>query len=614
MNIEQLLERAKLNPRKDFAILHNDERVTYGDLVSCVNKLSVLFHQSGLKPGDKIVLSTNDKRYLAEITIAAYRFGLTVVFLDHNTKVERLQAILKSCNPAVFFIDPNLKHEWAIETGNIIEIKRTAAGKKLLLSKIFSSGTSDGVANGPDSSSYPACINSLPDNTPQYPDLIDPSAIAYIMYTSGSTSDPKGVVISHRNLFTHLKTLNKVYRMDAGSNILNALNLYHADGLNQGPLLSFFTGCTWFSPFRLDTSQLDLVYYAIYKYRITHLFVAPTMLSFFEKYHENFEDSFQTPDFKFMISVAAFLDERLWASISKIFKVKIVNVFGLTETVNGSIFCGPDAASFKIGTIGKPTDCDTKIIDERGKEVGINEKGELLLRGNHVMVGYFNNPGATAEVIIDGWLYTGDIAQQDEEGFLKIVGRKKNMINSGGFRTQPEEVEEIIQKINDVDECKVIGMPDKILTEKIVACIKPRDGVNINELSVYEYLRARLEPEKVPHEIYFLDELPKGISGKIQIDPLKKLLTDKIKRPTTHEESKIKTIIQIAASVFKVDVADVDESSSAATLSGWDSLNNLIFITELEELFNVQFSTADIMTMNNIRSIDNVISKKLANG
>ena len=614
MNIVQFLDRAKLNPKKDFAVLHNDERVTYKELVSCVDRLSVFFHQQGLKLNDKIVLSTTDKRYLAELTIAAYRFGLTVILLDHNAKAERIHAIINACNPDAFFIDSNLKRDWGINTGNIIEIKRAPPGKKAFLNKIFSANTTSGLPGAGDNTSYPACISLLDGIPPKYPDNIAPSTIAYIIYTSGSTSDPKGVVISHLNLFSHLQTLNKVYGLDADSKILNVLNLYHTDGINQGPLLSFFTGCTWFSPFKLDTSQLDLIYYGIYKYKITHLFVVPTLLSFFEKYHEGFEDSFQTPDFKFMISVAAFLDERLWASVSKIFKTQIVNVYGLTETVTGSVYCGPAASSFKIGTIGKPVDCAVKIINDDGKEVGTNMKGELLLGGDHVMVGYFNNPKATAEVIIDGWLYTGDIAQQDEEGFIKIVGRKKNMINSGGFRTQPEEVEEIIQKINEVEECKVIGMPDPILTEKIVACIKLKEGKDIDELSIYEYLRLRLEPEKVPHEIHFLEDLPKGISGKIQVDGLKKILTEKFKKPVEQAETKIKTIIQTAAAIFKVDVSKVDEMSSAATLSGWDSLNNLIFITALEDTFNIQFSTSEIMTMNNIRSINNMVTKKLSNG
>ena len=108
-----------------------------------------------------------------------------------------------------------------------------------------------------------------------------------MMYTSGSTSAPKGVVISHKNLFAHLETLKNVYRFDEQVKIMNVLNLYHTDGVNQGPMLALYSGGTWVSPFKLDTSRLDLIYYGIYKYQITHLFVVPTLLSFFEKYHEN---------------------------------------------------------------------------------------------------------------------------------------------------------------------------------------------------------------------------------------------------------------------------------------------------------------------------------------
>jgi long-chain acyl-CoA synthetase len=373
--------------------------------------------------------------------------------------------------------------------------------------------------------------------------------------------------------------------------ILNLLNLYHADGINQGPLLALFNGGTWFSPFKLDTSQLDLIYYAIYKYKITHLFVVPTLLSFFEKYHEDFEDSFQTPNFKFIISVAAQLEERLWNTVSTIFKVQIVNVYGLTETVNGSLFCGPQLDSYKIGTIGKPVDCTIKIINEKGVAVGADEKGELLIKGEHIMVGYFNNSKATNEAIIDGWLHTGDLAQQDQQGFVKIVGRKKSMINSGGFRVQPEEIEEIILQTNQVDECKVIGIYDALLTEKMVACVSLKNNIQLDEIQLYKFLRENLEQEKVPHEIYFLEELPKGISGKIQVEQLKKIILENHKKPSESGETTLEIIIQTAALTFKIDSNDITELSSSSTLSGWDSLNNLIFVTELEDHFNIHFST-----------------------
>ena len=559
MNIMAVLDRAKLHPKKEFAVLHDGETVTYGNLLSTVDKLSIIFNRLSLKQGDKIVLSTNDKRSLAEITIAAYRYGLTVILTDPNAKADRIHSIIASARPDAFFIDSVLTTAWRMEEKNIVEIKKVSEEKKNLFKNIFSRNSKGNEEQATSSHTYPACLKGLENVTPLYPNTIDSSCVAYMMYTSGSTSDPKGVVISHKNLFSHLETLKNVYGMDDEVKILNVLNLYHTDGINQGPLLALYCGGTWISPFRLDTSRLDLIYDGIYKYKITHLFVVPTLLSFFEKYHEGFEDSFQTPDFKFAISVAALLEERLWHSVSSIFKIQIVNIYGLTETVTGSVYCGPSADTFKIGTVGKPADCLIKIINEEGQEVRKGEKGELLLKGDHIMVGYFNNPEATAEVLIDGWLYSGDIAREDEEGFVKIVGRKKSMINSGGFRVQPEEIEELLLKVKEVDECKVIGLHDPILTEKMIACIKPKDNVVLDELMLYKYLRENLEPEKVPQEMCFIDSFPRGISGKVQVEELKKIVTQKHAAPIAKSEGVLDTVMKNAASIFKVEHKDINE-------------------------------------------------------
>ena len=611
MNIIEILERAKSYPRKEFAILADGDSITYGDLVSCVDKLSVIFYKLNLKVNDKIVLSTNDKRSLAEITIGAYRFGLTVILLDPNAKADRIHSIIDSARPDAFFIDTALTDGWKLKGDNIVEIKKSTAAKKNLFKGIFSRNNPQQEDQTQSDRSYPACLNFTGEAVPKYPKTIDASCVAYMMYTSGSTSDPKGVVISHKNLFAHLETLTKVYGFDNDVKILNVLNLYHTDGINQGPLLALFSGGTWVSPFKLDTSRLDLIYYAIYKYKITHLFVVPTLLSFFEKYHEGFEDSFQTPDFKFAVSVAALLEERLWHSVSAIFKIQIVNIYGLTETVTGSIYCGPSAETFKIGTVGKPADCSIRIINEEGNEVAKGEKGELLLKGDHIMVGYFNNPEATEKVLIDGWLYSGDIAKEDEDGFIKIVGRKKSMINSGGFRVQPEEVEEILLKVNEVDECKVIGLHDSILTEKMIACIKLKDNASLSELALYKFLRENLEPEKVPHEIHFIDSFPRGISGKVQVEELKKIVSQKQAAPIAKSEGVLDTVIKNAADIFKVESKEINELSSTRTVPGWDSLNHLALIVRLEQVFNIKLSTSDIMAMTSINSIQNIINKKL---
>ena len=608
-SIVALVDRAKLYPKKVFAVLHDGETVTYGNLLATVDKLSVIFQRLNLKQGDKIVLSTNDKRALAEITIAAYRFGLTVILTDPNAKADRIHSIIDQASPVAFFIDHDLVAAWRMEGTNTVEINNIREEKKNVFKSIFSRNTNGGDLQS--DRTYPACLKGLENTPPTYPPFIDSSCVAYMMYTSGSTSDPKGVVISHKNLFSHLETLKNVYGMDDKVRILNVLNLYHTDGINQGPLLAFYCGGTWISPFRLDTSRLDLIYDGIYKYEVTHLFVVPTLLAFFEKYHEGFEDSFKTPDFKFAVSVAALLEERLWHSVSSIFKIQIANIYGLTETVTGSVYCGPSADTFKIGTVGKPADCSIKIINEEGQEVKKGEKGELLLKGDHVMVGYFNNPEATNKVLIDGWLYSGDIAREDEGGFIKIVGRKKSMINSGGFRVQPEEIEELLLKLNEVDECKVIGLTDPILTEKMIACIKPKDNVVVDELVIYKFLRENLEPEKVPQDTFVIDSFPRGISGKIQIEELKKIVIKKHAAPIAKSEGVLETIVKNAATIFKVKHTDITEMSSTRTVSGWDSLNHLALITRLEQVFDIKFSTSDAMVMTSIRAIRNVIQKKL---
>ncbi len=612
MNISELFKKVHEFPKRTFAILEDDQKITYGDIINTANKISHLFVSFGLQQGEKVLLSSTDKLAIAEVTLAAYRFGLTVILLDFNSKKGRVKGIIEACKPSLFIVDPNLLQEWNLETDKTLLVKRSKVAKSVVFKKLFNkAATNEAVEDS--LKSFPACLKNFEGLQPVFPKEVSESAIAYIMYTSGSTSEPKGVMITHANLFSHLETLKNVYKMDAASKILNVLNPFHADGINQGPLLSFYCGSTWLSPFGLDTTQLEKFYFSIYKYEITHAFVVPTLLAFFEKLHLGFEDSFKTSDFKFLISVAAQLDARLWQSVMDIFKVKIINVYGLTETVNGSIYCGPEDSNFKVGTIGKPVDCEVKIVDENGNECLSNEKGELLLKGTHIMLGYYNNAEENKQIIKDGWLHTGDIALKDEDGFYSIVGRKKSMINAGGFRIQPEEIEEVILTMEGVDACKVIGVPDPILIEKIIAFLKVDRIIVKDEVVCYKFLRALLEPEKVPSQIIFVDDFQRGISGKIMIEPLKNLALQTKTLTETSIGSNLEILFQIAANVFKVKPEEVSATSSSINLAGWDSMNNFIYITTIEERFKVQFSTSEIMSMKNIQDIDRIITMKLKN-
>ena len=251
-------------------------------------------------------------------------------------------------------------------------------------------------------------------------------------------------MITHGNFNAQLDTLSKVYNLDDTASLHNILPLYHVDGIVQGPLLALYNQATWLRPMQFEISKINELFHSIYKYRASHFFCVPLMLSFMDKFSEGFEDSFQTEDFGYIISSAAALEKKLWEDIERKFKVPVINVYGMTETVAAALYSADDDHSRKIGTVGIPIDCEAKIINSDGEVSKENEAGVLWLKGTNIFTGYFNNPEATAVVLKDGWLNTGDVAIKDEEGFYKITGRIKNMINSGGVNIYPEQVTEMI--------------------------------------------------------------------------------------------------------------------------------------------------------------------------
>ena len=261
----------------------------------------------------------------------------------------------------------------------------------------------------------------------------NPDALAYIIFTSGTTAETKGVSITHFSLAAHLATLKEVYNLEAGSKIFNQLLLSHADGCIQGPLLAAYVGCEWHRPFRFSIEKIPSILDYCYAKNISHVFMVPAMLNMMVQFAETYEDSFSYPEFKALISVSAHLEAPLWDKFEAIFKIPVNNIYGLTETVAGSLFCGPLKETYKKYTAGKPVDCEVRIIDNSGENVKDDESGELLLKGPHIMKSYWANDKSTSEAFKDGWFYTGDLASKDADGFITIRGRKKNLIISGWY-------------------------------------------------------------------------------------------------------------------------------------------------------------------------------------
>ena len=605
----QILRQPALSNRL-FAQMQ-DEKITYGRLQEEIGKLHAIFQKNGVKKGDKVILSTNDDYYTALFFLAFLRYGMVTIFIDPDMPARRAMAIIEKTGANIFVMDNNLFVTRGIDINAAsfyLKINKDAQKKGMLFERLLKSKKAP-IAG--DEFVFPTILNTTVE-TEQVIENIEADDVAYILFTSGTTSDPRGVMISHGNLFAHLHTLKKVYGLTENDRILNILMLYHADGIIQGPLLTAFNQATWIKPFRFDLSNMGDLFNAIYKYRITHFITVPTVLSFMNKFCEGYEDSFQTETFKFIISVASKLELKLWQDFEHRFNTRLLNVYGLTETVAGSLFCGVNNFPRKVGTVGTPIDCEAKIIKEDGSAAGSNEAGILWLKGDHIFKGYLNNAAATEAVLINGWLNTGDVATRDEDGFYCITGREKNTINTGGINIYPEQITEMINTHPRVLESICLGLADENFQEKLVCAlvIKPHETLDKTELLTF--LRPLLEQSQLPKNCYFFDDLPKGLSGKIQINAVKEMIIaidDKDVDVTTATTAI--TITEAAAEAFGMNKSLIKMSDTSNSIDGWDSMAHLVFITILEKRFAIQFSTAEMMNMNRLTSVEKIISGKL---
>lgn len=330
--------------------------------------------------------------------------------------------------------------------------------------------------------------------------------------------------------------------------------------------------------------------------------------------HDYF-DSFTTPDFKFLISTAAYLDENLWRSFEQRYRVRVVNVYGLTETVCESLYCGPDDATRKLGTIGKPIDAEARVVDETGAALPDGKTGELCLRGDHVMKGYFRMPDEAAKVLKDGWFHTGDLGWRDADGFFHIVGRTKDVIITGGVNVYPEDVTGVMRGIPGVLDAVTFGMPDETWGERVVSCVLPAPDAQLTVEALAAAFLERASRQKLPKEIHILDEFPRGPAGKVVTALVKKKvgeLNAKPAMPANAGGSAEDRIIRIAARTFKTTAESLTMRSDAENTKGWNSLAHVEFLLGLEQEFCLRMTPQDIMNIKSLGDALHIVGQRVS--
>lgn len=543
--------------------------------------------------GDRVVIASHDDAEASLLFVALVCNGITVVNLDPDTGVERAQGLIRKADATLLLLDRELAGKWSAADlpGQLIEIVASGPSPGNLLGRLLGKpAPAEGLL---------ALLAAATPRPP--PEVLDDRTLAYILFTSGTTDRPKGVAISHRALFTHLRTLSRIYAYDDGSRIFNSLALSHADGMIQGPVIGFYNGASVFRPIRFEVTRIDALLDAIYQLRITHMVTVPTVLSLIVRLGLDQRDAFLGGDFRLLVSCGAQLERRLWEEFRATFQAPLVNVYGLTETVIGGVFAGPGADTGVPGSIGVPQDCRLRIVDQAGVDVARGDVGELLMLGDHLMSGYFGDPEQTARVIRDGWLHTGDLARQDDAGLYWIVGRAKNIIIRGGYNINPEEIVEVLQQYPGVREAIAFGVTDAVWGETVGALVVADPDVDMGAL--HSHCSGRLEAWKLPSRIQRVDALPRGRSGKVMIEAARAMFdagATAVGIARTGTGDAAERLLRVAAASFNVDPGKLSLASTPHDVPGWDSLAHMELVIALEKEFAVQFSARDIMALDRL--------------
>lgn len=578
------------------------QTLSYSDLREAISRWLAWFDRAGMQPGDRLVIQTDNDFAAASCFIAALLDGKVPVNLAADTPALRLASILKSVGASSLINDRAFAGPEAAQFSAPHFVLGSEARKppRAGLGSIFKFGGGDRLAGLPRAGT---------DREPALPD--DGEALAYILFTSGSTAAPTGVCITAGNLFANLDTLSRLFGYDRDSRIFNDMVLAHTDGMTQGPILALANGCAVIRADGFELSRLEDWLLEIRKQRATDVITVPTVWAMIDAYAA-YDDYFDAPECRSLQSVAAKLSSDLWDRIESRFGKRIASHYGLTETVASALYAGDYAEMGARGTLGKPVDCEARIDPD-----ATNGEGELQLRGENVFPGYWNNSERTSSSFTkDGWLKTGDLAAQDPDGSFRILGRLKNVIMSGGFLIRPDEIDEAILRHPGVIESVTVTLEDATFGEIVGTAVVTDKSVSIEELSAHA--RAHLEGRKVPRKLAILPAIDRGLSGKPVIAKVQAALlghdgSERGAARTARDTQLLDDgILALAASIFRMPREDLSLQSGPDDVKGWDSFSQLTLIMEAEQNFAVAIPASRVATIASLKDLRDAVGELVA--
>jgi len=485
MNLADFLTRAADRHGDRPALKLDDIVVNYAILNEGSKRIAGMLRDRGIGPGDRVGIMLPNVPHFAIVYYGVLRAGAVIVPMN---------VLLKGREVGFYLRDPEAKLLFAWH------------------------GFAEAATAGAEQEGV-ECILVQPGEFEQQvmaaepvQEVVDRSEddTAVILYTSGTTGTPKGAELTHANLIRNVEVSRTLFDGDENDVVLGALPLFHSFGQTCSLNATVAGGgCLTLIP-RFDPAKALEI---IQRDRVTIFMGVPTMYAALLNHPDR--ESYDVSTLDLCVSGGSALPVEILRGFDEAFGCKVLEGYGLSETSPVASFNHPDRER-KPGSIGTPIEgVEMKVVDDEGNEVPQGDVGEIVIRGHNVMKGYWNRDDATREAIRDGWFHTGDMATVDEDAYFFIVDRKKDMIIRGGYNVYPREIEEVLYEHPAVREAAVVGMPHDELGEEVAAAVAVKEGEQVDEAALRDFVKEHVAAYKYPRKIFFVDELPKGPTGKI---------------------------------------------------------------------------------------------------
>ncbi len=508
---DYLLRSAERFPGKD-AVIQGNRRISYGALLGRAQAVAGLLMREGIRAGDRVaILMENSPEYLFSYFGILMVGGIVVPFSD-QIAARGLVKALSNCNPSAIFVQGNLRgvvNESLSAIGSIrlvvVADEGPWIGKKNVLGQDVVFPTGVRVVSFTDIDQQESGTEALP--------AIQDTSVALILYTSGTTGEPKGVMLTHKNLAANAESIIRYLDLTHNDRVMVILPFYYSYG---NSLLT--THIAAGGSLVLENSFLypNVVLDKMVREMVTGFSGVPSTFAIL--LNRSGIRKYTFPDLRYITQAGGAMSPKHALELIKVLPgAKIFIMYGQTEAAARLSYLEPGELLRKAGSIGKAIPGVTLTVKKDGMlPAPAGEVGEIVAQGDNIMTGYWNSPVETENVLKADGLHTGDLARMDEDGYLYIVGRKSDMIKSGAHRISPKEIEEAILELPAVHEVAVVGVEDEYLGEAIVAHVVPKEGRELVGREIQAYCRGILPPYKVPKTVIISSELPKTQSGKIR--------------------------------------------------------------------------------------------------